>query len=285
MTITKTRRLSSIQLVIKKITGNRAGLLGTFFVTVTLLLGFLAPVISPYNPRDMFQGKTRLPPSEEHLFGTDTLGRDVLSLVIWGIRNAYYVGLGALLVELIFGLTLGAISGYFGGWTDRIIMRIADVVLSLPVLILMILAISMFETAKQSTIIIIMGFLSWPWPARVLRSEILSLREREFVEIAKGMGASSSRILFRHLLPNALAPIIVLITIDMAGFILWEASLAFLGLGDPSALSLGIFILSGKNVMLSSWWISAFPGLIIFLITLSLNLFGDGLRDALDVRS
>ncbi len=278
------RTRSRIGLTLNRLLRNRIGLIGVIALIILALLGVLAPLIAPYNPNLIYYGEERLPPSIPHLFGTDTLGKDVFSFCLWGIRTSFLIGFGALAVELALGLVAGGTAGYFGGWVDNVIMRIADIVMSLPVLILMILAISMFQAAKETTITILMGSLSWPWIARVFRSEILSLRESEFVEAAKGMGASMRRVLIHHLLPNALSPVIVVSTIEVAEFIIWEASLAFLGVGDPTAMSLGNLLLSGKNIMFSHWWISFFPGLILFIMTLSLNLFGDGLRDALDVR-
>jgi len=254
-----------------------------FGIVLTVAVGsLLAPIIAPYDIQ--WSGASRRPPSMENFFGTDNRGRDMLSLVIYGARISLYVGLGAVLIEIFFGLTIGMIAGYFGGLIDEILMRISDVVLTLPQLMLLLLAVSMFRVRGLHVIVIVMGALGWPLMARVVRSEFLSLRETTYVEAAKSVGATSWRIIIRHILPNILSTIVVLATMDIPWYIFYEATLTFLGFGDPSSPSWGVLLQQGYLYTMSSWWIITFPGLALFLTSLGFNLFGDGLRNALDVK-
>ena len=240
-------------------------------------------LVAPYDPNQKFS-PTRQPPSLKHLFGTDTLGRDLFSRCVWGTRTTLYIGFACVLIEFLIGLLVGGIAGYFGGVIDETLMRMADVVLGLPTLIMVIVAVSMFEQRSISILILVMGFLGWPWMARVIRSQFLSIKTTAYVEAAKAMGATDWRIIYRHILPNMISPVIVMMTLDSAGYILWEATLTFLGLGDPRAMSWGVIVTTGKTYIRSCPWISTFSGLMLFVLLLTLNMFGDGLRDVLDVR-
>lgn len=256
-----------------------AGLGITLFMSMVALL---SPIISPYRLDDY--RSSNQPPSMDHVLGTDSLGRDMLSLIMHGARISIYVGVGAVIVELIIGLSIGMIAGYFGGIIDEILMRITDVIFSLPTLMMLLLAISMFQARGIDIILIIMGALGWPFMARVVRSEYLSLKEATYVEAARSMGASSWRIIIRHILPNILSVIIVLATMDIPWFILYEATLTYLGFGDPMSSSWGVLLQRGYDSMTSSPWIMATPGLALLITSLGFNLLGDGLRDALDIK-
>ncbi|MDH5268060.1 MAG: ABC transporter permease, partial [Candidatus Bathyarchaeota archaeon] len=254
-------------------------------VLFSLMVAVLAPIIAPYELKQEFYGEQMLPPSTKFWFGTDSGGKDVFSWVVWGARTSLYVGFASVLIEILIGCSIGMIAGYFGGIIDEILMRITDVVLTLPTLMLLILAVSMFQVRSINIIIMVMGGLGWPFMARVVRSEFLSLRESTFVEAARSMGASSWRIILRHILPNTLPTLIILVTIDIPGYIFWESALTFLGFGDPLSASWGVLIDKGTDLLLPAPWITAFPGLALFFTSLGFNLFGDGLRDALDVKT
>ncbi|MDH5771336.1 MAG: ABC transporter permease, partial [Candidatus Bathyarchaeota archaeon] len=189
----------------------------------------------------------------------------------------------AVFIEVIIGLSIGMIAGYFGGIVDEVLMRITDVILTLPTLPLLLVAVSMFAVRSIHLIILVMGVLGWPFLARVVRSEFLSLRESTYVEAARSMGATSWRIIIRHILPNILSMVIVLATMDIPWFIFYEAALTYLGFGDPFALSWGVLLEKGRLYLLDQWWMITFPGLALLFTSLGFNLFGDGLRDALDV--
>jgi len=272
-------------IVWRKLKKNRLAIVGGGIVLLVVGGALLAPMIAPYDPLQLHLGKERLPPSREFLFGTDNLGRDVFSWIVWGTRTSLYVGLAAVLIEVLVGLGLGMIAGYFGGKLDEILMRITDVVLCLPTILLLIVTLTMFEERGVNVIIMVMGAIGWPFMARVVRSEFLSLRESTYVEAAKSIGATNWRIMLRHILPNMLSTIIVLATMDIPWYIFYEAELTFLGFGDPLTVSWGILMELGRPYLRSAWWITAFPGAVIFLVSLGFNLLGDGLRDALDVKT
>jgi len=277
-------RATRLFIVLRKLKKSRLAVVGFGIVLFAAMVALLAPIIAPYDVQRMFYGKEAFPPSSEFWLGTDGGGRDVFSWVVWGARTSLYVGLAATLIELLVGLSIGMISGYFGGLIDEILMRITDIVISLPTLLLLILALSMFEMRGVHIIILVMGFLGWPLMARVVRGEFLTLKETTFVEAARSMGAASWRIILRHILPNTLSTIIVLVTIDIPSYIFWESALTFLGFGDPTTVSWGALLNTGQPYLRFAWWISTFPGLAIFFVSLGFNLFGDGLRDALDVK-
>jgi len=275
-------RATRIFVVWRKLRKSTLAIAGLFIVVFMSAVALLAPVIAPYGL--LPSGSPVEPPSMEHVFGTDVTGRDMLSLVMYGARISVYVGIAAVLIELVIGIGIGMIAGYFGGIIDEILMRITDVFFSLPILMMLLVAVSMFEVRSINTIILVMGVLEWPFMARVVRSGYLSLREETYVEAAKSMGASSWRIMLRHILPNILSVIIVLATMDIPWFILYEATLTFLGFGDPMSSSWGILLENGFPHMRTSWWVITFPGLALLITSLGFNLLGDGLRDALDIK-
>ncbi|RLI42835.1 peptide ABC transporter permease [Candidatus Bathyarchaeota archaeon] len=267
---------------LKKLKENKAALFGFAIVLFFITLVIFADIIAPYDPNEVF--RARQPPSSKHWFGTDTRGRDVFSLVVYGARTTFYVGACCCLIEFVISFIIGGVSGYIGGWLDEALMRIADIFLALPSFIMVILAVSMFKARSLSIIILVMALIDWPYMTRVIRSQVLQMKNAPFVEAARAMGASTPRILFRHILPNIILPVIVLSTIHFAGYVLWEASLSFLGLGDPNSISYGAIILSGKNTLQTCPWISFFPGIFLFLLLLGFQLFGDGLRDIFEIR-
>jgi len=279
----KPSRATRLFTVWRKLRRSKLAVAGLGIIIFMLLVAVFAPIIAPYDPT--WDGAARLPPSLEHPFGTDgPRGRDMFSLVIYGARVSLYVGFGAVAIELLIGLSIGMIAGFFGGIIDEILMRITDVTMTLPELLLLILAVSIFEVTSIHLIIIIMGIIGWPFIARVVRGEFLSLRERTYVEAAHSMGASSWRIIVHHILPNTLSTIIVIATMEIPWYIFYEASLTFLGFGDPTTASWGVLLELGFYYMREQWWMITFPGLALFFTSLGFNLFGDGLRDALDVK-
>lgn len=275
-------RATRVFVVWRKLRKSELAIIGFGLVLFMSIIALLSPIISPYRLDDYRESNE--PPSMDHILGTDSLGRDMLSLVMNGARVSIYVGVGAVLVEIGIGLLIGMAAGYFGGIIDEVLMRITDVFFSLPQIMMLLLAISMFSARGIDVIMLIMGALGWPFLARVVRSEYLSLRETTYVEAARSMGASSWRIIIRHILPNILSVIIVLATMDVPWFILYEATLTYLGFGDPMSSSWGILLQNGYNSMRSSPWIMAAPGVALFITSLGFNLLGDGLRDALDIK-
>jgi peptide/nickel transport system permease protein len=252
-----------------------------------LLVAIFAPLIAPYpeqgagksSPDTLF-----LPPSREHPFGTDELGRDVLSRVIYGARPAMIVPLMVVAAAVAIGAPLGAIAGYKGGWVDEVIMRVTDLFLAFPSLLLaMAITAALGRGLENAAIALIISW--WPWYARLARGVAASLRERPFVEAAQAVGVRERIIITRHILPNSISPILVQVTVDMGTVILVAGGLAFIGLGtQPPAADWGLMISTGRTSVLNQWWISLFPGLMIFILILAFNLLGDVLRDILDPR-
>ena len=224
------------------------------------------------------------PPSASHWLGTDEYGRDVLSRMLYGGRISLSVGLVAVGISTLIGILLGAISGYFGGWIDQFIMRTVDIVLCIPTLFL-ILMLVVFIGPSLFNIMIIIGLTSWTDLSRLVRAEFLTLKTRDYVQAARAIGSTHGRIMFRHILPNALAPVFVSATFGVAGAILLESGLSFLGLGvQPPTPSWGNILSAGKDYITQAWWLTLYPGLAIFFTVLGYNLLGDGLRDILDPR-
>jgi len=268
----------------KRFRRNKLAVIGGIIVAVLFFVAVLAPLISPYDPNDIDRKHILEPPSLQHFLGTDDLGRDVLSRMIWGAQISLSVGFVAVGISIIIGMTFGSLSGYYGGWADRIIMRFIDIMLSIPTFFL-ILAVIAFIGSSIWNIMIIIGLTSWMGVARLVRAEFLSLKEREYVLAAKAVGASSMRIIFRHILINSLAPVIVSAVLGIAGAVLVESALSFLGIGvQPPTPSWGNILTLGKDNMEIAWWLSVFPGLAILITVLGYNLLGEGIRDALDPR-
>ena len=267
---------------IKKIIRNRLALFGLIIVMTLFGIAIFAPLISPYNYKNINVQNILMPPSSTHFFGTDDLGRDVCSRMIWGARISLAVGFVSVGISTLIGITLGALAGYYGKFMDIFIMRFVDIMLCIPGFFL-ILAVIAFLGANIFNIMIIIGLTSWMGVARLVRAEFLSLKEREFVLGAKASGASDFRIIFIHILPNALSPVFISAVLGVAAAVLLESSLSFLGLGiQPPTPSWGNILTEGKSNIEIAWWLSVFPGLAILITVLGYNLLGEGLRDALD---
>lgn len=270
--------------------GNKMILFSSIVLLITIFCGTFAGFIVPFSPYYQVLENKLKPPlwrnqgHRIHLLGTDHLGRDVLSRIIYGIRVSLLIGILAVAISAIFGIILGLISGYYGGIFDDVIMRIADVQLAIP-LILLAISVIVVLGSNIKVLILVIGFTQWMAYARMVRGETLSLREKDFVTSAHAVGASDLRIVARYIFPNTLSSVMVLITLNMATVIVLEAGLSFLGLGiQPPEPSLGTMLSEGKNYLNRAWWLSTFPGVTIMIIIMGINLFGDGLRDVLDPR-
>jgi len=271
-------------IIFKRIRSNPLTLAGSISVIMLALMALLAPLISPFNPMDIDIDNILSPPGGTHLFGTDDLGRDVLARMLYGSRVSLSVGLVAVGIAVIIGIFIGSLAGYFGGRTDAVLMRFVDIMLTFPTLFLILAVIAVVGPGIY-TIMVVIGVTGWMDVARLVRAEFLSLKERDFVQAARASGAGHMRIIFWHVLPNALSPVFVAATFGVAGAILVESGLSFLGLGiQPPRPSWGNILTTGKDYIEVAWWLSLFPGLAILLTSLSYNLLGEGLRDALDPR-
>ena len=257
---------------------------GLALIAMLALIALLAPLIAPANPLKQVLSTRLKPPSADHWLGTDQLGRDVLSRMIYGARISLLIGTVVVGLAASVGTFVGLVAGYVGGWLDEGLMRLTDVFLAFPALILA-MAISGALGPSLTNAMIAIAVVSWPVYARLVRAQVLSLREREYVEAARGLGASAQRIVWQHILPNTLAPLLVQASFDMGGAILSAAGLSFIGFGtQPPTAEWGVMISEGRNYIATHSWLSLFPGLAILLTVAAFNLIGDGLRDALDPR-
>jgi peptide/nickel transport system permease protein len=268
-----------------------ATIAGAIVISVVALFAIFAPWIAPHDPNLQNLGAAFKPPSwlqggrASYLLGTDDLGRDIFSRIVWGARVAGIVGLSAVAIGGIIGVALGVIAGYFGGLVDDVIARIADVQFAFPAVLLAIAVVGVVGPSLL-TVIVTIGITGWVQYVRVVRAETLSLRERDFIQAAIAAGASRSRIILRHVLPNVSSSITVLSTFGIARAIILESALSFLALGvPPDVPSWGTMLADGRQFLDTAWWLGLFPGLAIFVTVLGVNLFGDGLRDALDPQS
>ena len=273
------------QLTFRAFSKDRTAVIGLMVVGAMYLIALVTPLLAPAEALQQSALELRLQGlSAAHPFGTDHLARDVFARVLYGARISLTIGFVAVGISVTLGTVLGAVAGYFGGIVDGLIMRFVDMVISFPRLILLIVIVAAFEPSIF-LIIAVLGLTLWPGTARIVRGEVLSLKEREFVQAAEALGYSRTRIIFRHLIPNAMGPVIVAATLGIGNTIVLEAGLSFLGLGVQAPTpSWGSMLADGRNYMLDAWWLSTFPGLAIVLTVLSFNLVGDGLRDALDPR-
>jgi len=263
---------------------NRLAMSGLVMVSGLFLVSLLAPWLAPYDPSLIDLKEVLMPPSPEHWLGTDPLGRDVLSRIIFGSRVSLKVGFVAVGLATLIGLIVGALAGYYGGWVDLALMRFVDLMLCFPSFFLILAVIALLEPSIWN-IMVVIGVTGWMGVARLVRAEFLSLKERDFVLAARALGASDARLILRHLLPNALAPVMVSATLGVAGAILTESALSFLGLGvQPPTPSWGNILTAGKDNIEIAWWLSVFPGLAILLTVMSYNLLGEGIREAIDPR-
>lgn len=266
----------------KKFIKNKMAVLAIVFITLIVIVAVFAPFIAPYDPATQDLSQRLIAPSSQHLLGTDDLGRDVFSRIVYGARVSISVGFFAVLLTIVIGAAFGILAGYFGGWIDSILMRFTDIMLCFPTFFLILLVIAFFEPNIYNVMIVI-GLTSWTGLARIVRAEVLSIREREFVLASKMLAVSKTRLFFAHILPNVISPIIVYGAIGIGAAILTESGLSFLGLGvQPPMSSWGQILMQGKDYIYVAWWLSVFPGLIILFTVLSFNLIGEALRDALD---
>ena len=281
-------RIREIRLSLYLLGRNRLTRLSLGVVILLVLTALVAPLIVPYpehietdtNPVDKL-----LPPSGKYFFGTDELGRDIFSRVIYGTRISLQTALIAVGLALLIGIPLGAIAGATGGMVDEVIMRITDIFLSFPPLLLAI-AIAAFLGPSLENAMLAIAVSWWPWYTRLIRGQAVSIRERQFVKAAKAIGTPPARIIFGHIVPNCIAPVIVQASMDIGGVILTIASLSFLGLGaQPPTPEWGLMVSTSRNYFLNAWWYSIFPGLAIFVTVLVFNLLGDGLREILDPKT
>jgi peptide/nickel transport system permease protein len=265
-------------------------MIGALVLAITLLAAVTAHYVAPYDPNQQALEDRLLPPSwaeggvPEHLLGTDPLGRDILSRLIHGSRVSLLVGLLGVLVSGSFGLLLGLVAGYFGGWVDVLVMRLVDTLLAFPFMLLAIAVAAVLGPGLRN-VVIILGISQWMAYARITRGQVLSLKEEEFVLAARSMGVSGRRILLRHILPNSVQPVIVIATFAMANNIILEASLTFLGVGvKTSVTTWGSMLSEGRNYVGVAWWLTTFPGVAIMLVVLSVNMIGDWIRERTDPR-
>jgi peptide/nickel transport system permease protein len=275
----------------RRLVARRTALFGLVVVLGVVLTAAASPLLSPFDPIEQDLGDLRLrapgfrdAAGRLHPLGTDHLGRDLLARVIYGARPALLVGFAAVVISGVIGMAAGLFSGYFGGRVDDVLMRLADIQLAFPFILLAIAVIGVLGPSL-ATIIVVIGVSSWVVYARIVRSAVLSLREREFVLAALALGGGDGRVLLRHILPNALTPWLVVATLDMARVIVIESALSFLGLGvQPPTPTWGGMLADGRVYISTAWWLATFPGLAILVTVLGINLFGDGLRDTLDPR-
>jgi peptide/nickel transport system permease protein len=279
--------LTQWQLAKRKFLQHRLAMTALIVLTIIFLAALFADWVAPY-PFDVPNVPDRsLPPTLEgfHIFGTDKIGRDYFSRTLYGTRTSMYVAFIVASVSTLLGVVVGGIAGYYGGKLDNLLMRLTDLFLTLPFLAILLVLSSFLGAGNPVRVAFILAFLFWTTTARIVRGEFLGLREKEFVEAAKVLGASDNRIIFRHILPNTVGPIIVNATLTVATAILVEAALSFLGFGiQPPFPALGKLISDGQDSLTTQWWLATFPGLTIILIALCINFIGDGLRDALDPR-
>jgi peptide/nickel transport system permease protein len=276
---------SQWQMAFERFRAHRPAVLGVVVLATLALLSAAAPMISPYDPDKIALLLIYDPPSLAHPFGTDDLGRDLATRMLYGGRVSLSIGLLAVTVAVSIGTLVGVVAGYYGKWIDSLLMRFVDMMYSFPRLFLLILFGVFFKGMTIGVIVLVLGVLSWMTTSRLVRASFLSLKQREFVEAARCVGATDARIILRHILPNSLAPIIVAATLGVAAAIIAESTLSFLGLGiQPPTSSWGNMLNHATTDMDKAPWIAIFPGLFIFLAVVSINFIGDGLRDALDPR-
>ncbi len=277
---------SSLYLPLYRFFQNRLSVVGAIIIIVVVLISIFAPYLAPY-PEDaggaIHFSDTFQPPSRKHLLGTDDVGRDVLSRILIGSRISLLLGVVVLTIAVLIGIPLGLIAGYFGGLTEKIIMRTTDIFLSIPPLVLALAVSAAFEPNLRNSMIAI-AFSWWPWYTRLAYGETLSIKEEDFIEVAESLGASKWYIIFREILPNMTSTLVVKISLDFGYAILTGAALGFLGLGaQPPTPEWGTMVSLGREYLPNVWWISTFSGLAIFITVLGFNLLGDGLRDFFDV--
>lgn len=263
---------------------NRYALAALVFILAMLVCAILAPLLTRYDPTSTDSRYVLTAPSREHIFGTDRLGRDIFSRIVYGARISLAIGFIAVGIASLIGVLIGAIAGYYGGSIDYILMRFVDIMLCFPTIFLILAVISLSEPSITN-IMVIIGATGWMGIARLVRAEVLTLKERDFVSAAKVMGAKDGRIILRHLIPNAIGPVLVSATLGIGGAILTESALSFLGIGvQPPTPSWGNILMDGRSTLGVAWWLTVFPGLFILFTVLSYNILGEALRDISEPR-
>jgi peptide/nickel transport system permease protein len=269
---------------LKRISQHNLALVGLIILVPMFFCAVFAPLVAPHDPVEPNLKDILSAPSFSHPFGTDTLGRDVLSRVIYGTRISLLVGFVSVGIAIFIGIIIGALSGYYGGLIDEVIMRFVDLMMCFPTFFLILAVIALLEPSIWN-IMIVIGLTNWMGISRLVRAEILSIKGKEYVLAAKAQGFSEARIIFRHVLPNALSPVYVVATLGIGGAILTESALSFLGIGvQPPTASWGNILTQAKDNIEVAWWLSLYPGLAIFLTVMGYNLLGEGLRDIFDPR-
>jgi peptide/nickel transport system permease protein len=266
----------------KELFKNRMALAGFIFIVIVLVFAIFAPLIAPYDPAGIDPDSILMPPSKAHILGTDTLGRDVFSRIVYGSRISLSIGIIAVGIAALIGIFFGSIAGYYGGRIDSCIMRFIDIMLCFPTFFLILAVISILDPSIFN-IMAVIGLTSWMGLARLVRAEVLTLKERDYIAASRVMGASDVWIIAHHLIPNSIGPILVNATLGIGGAILIESALSFLGIGvQPPTPSWGNILMDGKSTLGVAWWLTVFPGLFILVTVLSYNLLGEGLRDVLE---
>ncbi len=284
--LTADERNSNQAIFLRTLARNTTGMIGFFGVLALMLFTVFTPMLAPFDPDLIDVGPPNIAPCWEFLLGTDQYGRDGFSRLLYGSRISLTIGFVAVSIAATIGTSVGAIAGYFGGWIDGLLMWCVDLLLSLPKLVLLLAIVGIFRVEDERRIfliVVILGLTGWPGVSRIVRSQVLSLKQQDYIQAARALGFSNSRIVFRHLIPNALAPVIVFCSLAIGGTILAEAGLSFLNLGvRPPTSTWGTLVNDGRDPLRIAPWIATFPGLAIVWAVMSFNLLGDGLRDALD---
>jgi peptide/nickel transport system permease protein len=274
------------QIALTRLLRAKLAIAGLIVLLALVLAAIFAPVIAPYGPNEIDLFSIEASPSSEHWLGTDDLGRDVLSRLIYGGRLSLWIGVSAALISTVVGVVVGAISGYYGGWLDSGLMRFVDLMLAFPSIFLLLIIFAVNEGVSINGVILFLGLFGWMWLARIIRGEFLSLKQRDFVDAARSVGASGRRIIIRHLMPNVAAPIIVSTTLEIAYYMLAESALSFLGFGvPPERPTWGNMLNSARTSYLTHPLLAIAPGLLLTIAVLAINFIGDGLRDAFDPRA
>ncbi|MCJ7635167.1 ABC transporter permease [Candidatus Bathyarchaeota archaeon] len=288
------RGVSQWNIAWRRFKKNKAALVGLIIISVIFFMALFSPILARYPPNYLAsfiqEGRIRVPPSPNYFFGTDYIGHDVFSQIVYGAPAALFVGLGAAGVAMSLAIIVGLVSGYSGGLLDNALMRITEIFLVIPFLLILLVFLRVVTTLTPSgggglsMVTLIIGIFSWAVNARIIRGEVLRVKQYEYIEASKSLGASRSRIIFRHIFPNVLHIIIVLTTLQIAGAILVEAGISFLGFGDPNSITWGQQLQGASEAVKEAWWEGVFPGFFITMLVLGFSLLGNGLRDALDPR-
>lgn len=288
------RGVSQWNIAWRRFKKNKAALAGLIFIGTIVFMALFSPIIARYPPNYLAsfiqEGRIRVPPSSKYLFGTDYIGHDVFSQIVYGASSALYVGFGAAAIAMSLAIVIGLVSGYYGGLVDNLLMRITEIFLVIPFLLILLVFLQVITVLIPSgvggltMVTLMIGLFSWASNARIIRGEVLRVKQFEYIEASKSLGASQSRIIFRHVLPNVLHIILVLTTLQIATAILVEAAVSFLGFGDPNSITWGQQLQGASEAVKEAWWEGVFPGFFITMLVLGFSLLGNGLRDALDPR-